>query len=97
MLRGVKRSSNSHAPGLNWNCGLRKKTVERDDVARDDALAELDRTNARLEERLAERTIERDDVARDDAIASLVRTNSELKIRLAQRTIERDELREMTQ
>jgi serine phosphatase RsbU (regulator of sigma subunit)/anti-sigma regulatory factor (Ser/Thr protein kinase) len=71
---------------------LAERTIERDDVARDDALAELARTNAELKQRLAERTIERDDIARDDAVAELARTNAELKQRLAERTIERDDV-----
>jgi signal transduction histidine kinase len=70
---------------------LAERTIERDDVARDEALAELARTNAELEQRLAERTIERDDVARDEALAELARTNAELEQRLAERTIERDD------
>jgi signal transduction histidine kinase len=69
---------------------LAERTIERDDVARDEALAELARTNAELKQRLAERTIERDDVARDEALAELARTNAELEQRLAARTIERD-------
>ena len=52
--------------------------------------SEVARTNAELEQRLAERTIERDDVARDEALAELARTNAELEQRLAERTIERD-------
>jgi signal transduction histidine kinase/CheY-like chemotaxis protein len=44
-------------------------------VARDEALAELARTNAELKRRLAERTIERDDVARNEALIELARTN----------------------
>jgi serine phosphatase RsbU (regulator of sigma subunit)/anti-sigma regulatory factor (Ser/Thr protein kinase) len=71
---------------------LAERTIERDDVARDEALAELARTNAELKQRLAERTIERDDVARDEALAELARTNAELKQRLAERTIERDDV-----
>ena len=64
----------------------------RDVAARDRALAELARTNAELNQRLAERTIERDGVARDDALTELARTNAELKQRLAERTIERDDV-----
>jgi signal transduction histidine kinase len=71
---------------------LAERTIERDDVARDEALAELARTNAELKHRLAERTIERDDVARDEALAELARTNAELEQRLAERTIERDDV-----
>ncbi len=71
---------------------LAERTMERDDVARGEALAELARTNAELERRLAERTVERDDVARDEALAELARTNAELKQRLAERTIERDDV-----
>ncbi len=71
---------------------LAERTIERDDVARDEALTELARTNAELKQRLAERTIERDDVARDEAITELARTNAELKQRLAERTIERDDV-----
>jgi serine phosphatase RsbU (regulator of sigma subunit)/anti-sigma regulatory factor (Ser/Thr protein kinase) len=71
---------------------LAERTIERDDVARDEAIAELARTNVELEQRLAERTIERDDVARDEALAELARTNAELKQRLAERTIERDDI-----
>ena len=76
----------------NWELEQRlaARTIERDDVARDEALAELARTNAELKQRLAERTIERDDVARDEALAELARTNAELEERLAARTIERD-------
>ena len=70
---------------------LAERTIERDDVARDEALTELARTTAELEQRLAERTIERDDVARDVALAELARTNAELAQRLAERTIERDD------
>ena len=70
---------------------LAERTIERDDVARDEALTELARTKAELEQRLAERTIERDDVARDVALAELARTNAELAQRLAERTIERDD------
>jgi len=70
---------------------LAERTIERDDVARDEALVELARTNAELKQRLAERTIERDDVARDEALTELARTNAELKQRLAERTIERDD------
>jgi signal transduction histidine kinase/CheY-like chemotaxis protein len=71
---------------------LAERTIERDDVARDEALTELARTNAELKQRLAERTIERDDVARDEALTELARTNAELKQRLAERTIERDDV-----
>jgi signal transduction histidine kinase len=71
---------------------LAERTIERDDVARDEAVTELARSNAELERRLAERTVERDDVARDEAIAELARTNAELKHRLAERTIERDDV-----
>ena len=71
---------------------LAERTIERDDVARDEAITELARTNAELKQRLAERTIERDDVARDEAITELARTNAELKQRLAERTIERDDV-----
>ncbi len=71
---------------------LAMKTIERDDIARDEALTELARTNAELKQRLEERTIERDDVARDEAITELARTNAELKQRLAERTIERDDV-----
>jgi len=71
---------------------LAMKTIERDDIARDEALTELARTNAELKQRLAERTIERDDVARDEALTELARTNAELKQRLAERTIERDDV-----
>jgi signal transduction histidine kinase len=60
-------------------------------VAREEALAELSRTNAELKQRLAERTIERDDVAREEAVTELLRTNAELKQRLAKRTMERDD------
>ncbi len=55
---------------------LAKRTIERDDVARDEAVTELARTNAELKQRLAERTIERDDVARDEAIIELARTDA---------------------
>lgn len=71
---------------------MAERTIERDDIARDEAIAELARTNAELKQRLAERTIERDDVARDEALSELVRTNAELKLRLAARTIERDDV-----
>ena len=71
---------------------LEHRLTERDDVARDEALVELARTNAELEHRLAERTIERDDIARDEALAELARTNAELEQRLAERTIERDDV-----
>jgi signal transduction histidine kinase len=54
---------------------LAQRTIERDDVARDEANAELARTNTELKQRLAERTIERDDVARKEAVAELARTN----------------------
>ncbi len=54
---------------------MAERTIERDDVARDEALAELARTNAELKRRLEERTIERDDVARDEALIELARTN----------------------
>lgn len=54
---------------------LAQRTIERDDVARDEAITELARTNAELKQRLAERTIERDDVARDEAVIELTRTN----------------------
>jgi len=71
---------------------LHSRLAERDDLARDEALAQLARTNAELERRLAQRTIERDDVARDDALAELARTNEELERRLAERTVERDDV-----
>jgi signal transduction histidine kinase/DNA-binding response OmpR family regulator len=71
---------------------LAARTIERDAVARDEAIAELARTNAELKQRLAERTIERDDFARDEALTELARTNAELKQRLAERTIERDDV-----
>jgi light-regulated signal transduction histidine kinase (bacteriophytochrome) len=61
-------------------------------VAREEAVAELLRTNSELKQRLAERTIERDDVAREAAVTELLRTNAELKQRLAERTIERDDV-----
>ncbi len=61
-------------------------------MARDEALTELARTNAKLEQRLAERTIERDDAARDEALAEFARTNARLEQRLAERTIERDDV-----
>jgi len=64
----------------------------RDFTARGRVIAELARTNAELEQRLAARTIERDDVARDEALVELARTNAELKQRLAERTIERDDV-----
>ncbi len=70
---------------------LAERTIERDDVARDEAHTELARTNAELKQALAERTIERDDVARDEAHTELARTNAELKQALAERTIERDD------
>ncbi len=70
---------------------LAERTIERDDVAREEALTELARTNAELKQRLAERTIERDDVAREEALTELARTNAELKQQLAARTIERDD------
>jgi len=57
------------------NTELKQRLVERDDVARDEAITELARTNAELKQRLAERTIERDDVARDEALIELTRTN----------------------
>ena len=69
---------------------LAERTIERDDVAREEAIVELARTDANLVARLAERTLERDDVARDEAVAELARTNAELIRRLAERTIERD-------
>jgi len=71
---------------------LHSRLAERDDLARDEALAQLARTNAELERRLAQRTIERDDVARDEAVAELARTNEELERRLAERTLERDDI-----
>jgi signal transduction histidine kinase/CheY-like chemotaxis protein len=55
---------------------LAARTLERDAVARDEALTELARTNAELKQRLAERTIERDDVARGEALTELARTNA---------------------
>ncbi len=70
---------------------LADRTIERDDVARDEAHTELARTNAELKHALAERTIERDDAARDEALTELARTNAELKEALAERTIERDD------
>jgi signal transduction histidine kinase len=70
---------------------LAERTIERDEVARDEALIELARTNAELKKRLAERTSERDDVARDDALTETARTNAELRRRLAERTTERDD------
>jgi light-regulated signal transduction histidine kinase (bacteriophytochrome) len=66
---------------------LAERTIERDEAARADAIAELARTDAELIARLAER----DDIARHDAIIELARTNEELKKQLARRTIERDE------
>jgi serine phosphatase RsbU (regulator of sigma subunit) len=54
---------------------LAERTIERDGVARDDALVELTRTNAELAKQLAQRTIDRDIVARDDARVELARTN----------------------
>jgi signal transduction histidine kinase len=71
---------------------LHARLAERDDLARDEAFAQLARTNAELERRLAQRTIERDDVARDEALAELARTNEELERRLAERTVERDDV-----
>jgi signal transduction histidine kinase len=70
---------------------LADRTIERDDVARDEAHTELARTNAELKQALADRTIERDDVARDEALTELARTDAELKQALAERTIERDD------
>jgi len=70
---------------------LAERTLERDEVARGEAVAELARTNAELKAALAERTIERDDAARDEALTELARTNAELKAALAERTIERDD------
>jgi light-regulated signal transduction histidine kinase (bacteriophytochrome) len=64
---------------------LAQRTIERDE-----ALADLARTNEELTRRLAERTVERDDIARDEALSEVARTNEELKSRLAERTIERD-------
>jgi signal transduction histidine kinase len=64
---------------------LQTRLAQTDDLARDEALAQLARTNEELEQRLAERTIERDDVAREEALAELARTNSELERRLAER------------
>ena len=89
MSRASKRSTVETPTALGE---LEQRLAERDDVARDEALAELARTNAELKLRLAERTIERDDVARDEALAELARTNTELEQRLAERTIERDEI-----
>jgi light-regulated signal transduction histidine kinase (bacteriophytochrome) len=54
---------------------LAERTIERDEIARGEAVTELARTNAELKQRLAERTIERDDVARDVARTELMRTN----------------------
>ena len=54
---------------------LAARTVERDDVARDDAIIELARTNAELKTQLARRTIERDEAASDKARIELSRTN----------------------
>jgi light-regulated signal transduction histidine kinase (bacteriophytochrome) len=71
---------------------LAKRTIERDDAAREEALNELSRTNAELKLQLAARTIERDDAAREEAVTELLRTNAELKHRLAERTIERDDV-----
>jgi signal transduction histidine kinase len=82
----------SRSPDDQLEQRLAERTIERDDIARDDALAESERTSAQLEKRLAERTIERDDVARDDAETELARTNAELKQKLAERTIERDDV-----
>jgi light-regulated signal transduction histidine kinase (bacteriophytochrome) len=55
---------------------LAERTIERDIAARDEALAELARTNAELQKRLEERTIERDAVAKHIALAELARTNA---------------------
>jgi hypothetical protein len=44
-------------------------------VSADEALTELARTNAELNQQLAQRTIERDYVARHEALAELARTN----------------------
>ena len=62
---------------------LAERTIERDDVARDEALTELARTNAELKQRLAERTIERDDVARDEAITEWLAQMQKFKQRPA--------------
>jgi len=56
---------------------ISQRAIERDDVARDEAIIELARTRLELEVHLAQRTIERDDIARDEALAELDRTNAE--------------------
>jgi light-regulated signal transduction histidine kinase (bacteriophytochrome) len=54
---------------------LAARTIERDDVARDDAIVELARTNAELKTQLARRTIERDEAANEKARIELERTD----------------------
>ena len=77
-----KHASEPHPPPMEFRPG---KTAVATPVAQA-------RTNAELEQLLAERTIERDDVARDEALTELARTNAELEQRLAERTIERDDV-----
>jgi signal transduction histidine kinase len=89
--KGVPELSRANIILTRRNAELEQLLAVRDDVAREEALTELARTNAELKQRLAERTIERDDVAREEAVAELVRTNAELKQRLAKRTMERDD------
>jgi len=81
---------------------LAQGVVDRDEVVRDEARADVTRAKAGeaqlrlhaadLKRQLAERSIERDDVARNEALVELTRTDVELKQRLAERTIERDDV-----
>ena len=91
-LAGVEPEGFSDLTNAEVEKRISQIAIERDDVARDEAIIELARTRLELELHLAQRTIERDDIARDEALAELDRTNAELKRRLAERTIERDDI-----